>query len=338
MKAVFLCLLILLSACSSSDVPELHLFMWADYIKPDLIYRFEKEQRCRVVIDTYDSNEAMYAKLKLGVTGYDLIFPSSYIFSIMKEQNMLESFDLEKVPNISYLDNSYLTKFKMEKIDYGIPYMLSFTGLGYRQDKFQNFDPTWSVFGQRALKGRMTMLNDMRETMGAALLYLGYNINTQKVEEIKKAADQLISWKQNLAKFENEQYKNGIATAEFLVVQGYNGDISQVIEENQHVAFAYPKEGTAFSIDLVAIPKNPPNKQLAEKFVNFLLLPEVAAENIQFTQFPSPNLGAYKLLGDLRNDPAIFPPKEVLDKSQLIDQVGEAIDLYIREWDRAKAE
>lgn len=333
-----LMLLLFISSCSSSDIPEIHLFMWADYIKPELIYRFERENNCRVVIDTYDSNEAMYAKLKLGVTGYDLIFPSSYIFSIMLAQGMLEPFDLHEIPNSSFIDPIYLSKLKKGTINHGIPYMVSFTGIGYRQDKLQNLDPSWRVFGERSLKGRMTMLNDMRETLGAALLYLGYSINTQNGTEIEKAADQLIVWKQNLAKFENEQYKNGIATAEFLVVQGYNGDISQVAEENPNVAFGYPKEGTAFSLDLVAVPRNAPNKKLAEKFINFLLEPEVAAENIQFTKFLSPNVKAYELLDELKDNPALFPPKEVLEKAEILDQVDDAINLYIRAWDRVKAE
>lgn len=331
--------LLFFSGCNSNNSCELHLFMWADYIKPELIWRFEKTYNCRVVIDTYDSNEAMYAKLKLGVTGYDLIFPSMYLFTLMEEQGMLEPLNYEIIPNAKYLDPTYLKYLSESTQKVGLPYMISFTGLGYRKDKLPNFEPTWAIFGERKLKGRMTMLNDMRETLGACLSYLGYSINTKERKEIEEAADQLIKWKQNLAKFENEQYKNGIATAEFLAVQGYNGDIAQVMIENPYVGFGYPKEGTAFSIDLLAIPKHAPNKGLAHQFINYLLEPEIAAENIEFTQFLSPNLGAYEKLGEeIRSNPTIFPPQIVLDKSQPLEQVGAAIDYYIDAWDRAKAE
>lgn len=340
MKFVRLMLFVLfLSSCSSPNPCELHLFMWADYIKPELIWRFEKEHGCHVVIDTYDSNEAMYAKLRLGVTGYDLIFPSSYIFSMMLSQKMLEPIKYDEVPNAAFLDSVYLKRMRAEDLASGIPYMISFTGIGYRKDKLKDFVPTWGIFNDKRLKGRMTLLNDMRETLAACLLYLGYSINTDKKEEIEAAADLLIRWKQNLAKFENEQYKNGIATAEFLAVQGYNGDIAQVMSENPFVGFAYPEEGTAFSIDLVAIPKNAPNQALAHAFINYLLEPEVAAENMAFTQFLSPNVGAYELLdSDIKDNAAIFPPKEVLEKAELLKQVDEAINLYIDAWDRAKAE
>lgn len=312
--------------------------MWADYVKPELIQRFEQEYNCRVVVDTYDTNEAMYAKLKLGVTGYDLIFPSNYIFNLMLHQDMVRKLDHSKLPNTKLLDPIYSERLSERELQFGVPYMISFTGIGYRRDKVSEPVSSWAVFANKAYKGRMTLLNDMRETLGACLRYLGFSINTRNPSEIEQAADVLISWKKNLAKFENEQYKNGIATAEFLIVQGYNGDISQVAEENPNVAFAYPEEGTSFSIDLLAIPKGALNEPLALTFINFLLQPDVAAENIAFTQFLSPNRGAYDFLEkNLRENPALFPPREVLEKAELLETVDSAIYDYTRAWDRAKS-
>lgn len=337
-KYILFALVLLLTGCSSSDLPELHLFMWADYVKPELIQRFEREQNCHVVVDTYDTNEAMYAKLKLGVTGFDIIFPSNYIFNLMLVQGMIEKLDYSSLPNTNLLDPVFAKRLSERELQFGVPYMISFTGIGYRSDKVKEPITSWSVFGNKSYKGRMTMLNDMRETLGACLRYLGYSVNTTNKNEIEKAADVLINWKKNLAKFENEQYKNGIATSEFLVVQGYNGDLSQVAVENANVQFSYPKEGTSFSIDLMAIPKNAPNQELAKSFINFLLQPDVAAENIAFTQFLSPNIGAYELLDEeLRQNPTLFPPSEVLEKAELLEGVEEAINDYILAWDRAKA-
>ncbi|MGK5595446.1 MAG: polyamine ABC transporter substrate-binding protein [Parachlamydiaceae bacterium] len=338
-KLIYALLVLLISSCSSQSLPELHLFMWADYIKPELIWRFEKEHRCRVVIDTYDSNEAMYAKLKLGVTGYDIIFPSYYIFNLMLAQNMVEELDYQAIPNTSFLDPDYVDRLSTETKAHGIPYMVSFAGIGYRSDKLAHPITSWSIFGNPAYKGRMTMLNDMRETLGACLRYLGFSVNTKNVHELNQAADLLISWKPNLAKFENEQYKNGIATAEFLIVQGYNGDLAQVAEENPYISFAYPSEGTSFSIDLAAIPRHSPNPELAKKFLNFILQPDVAAENISFTKFLSPNKEAYLLLSaDQRANRALFPPEEVLQKAELLEPLDQVNSEYIRAWDRAKAE
>jgi spermidine/putrescine transport system substrate-binding protein len=324
------------SSCSSSD-RDLYVFIWSDYIKPGLIAKFEEENNCRVIIDTYDSNESMYAKLKLGASAYDIIFPSNYIFSLMQEQGMLQPIDLTAIPNAKYLDPHYFSPFNKSDVTEGIPYMVSCTGIGYRQDKIHQIAPSWSIFGNQKLKGRMTMLNDMREALGAALKFLGYSVNTINEKEIDEAVNILIGWKKNLAKFESEQFKNGIASAEYLVVQGYNGDILQIMQESPEVQFLLPDEGTMISIDLLVIPNNAPNKELAQSFINFLLDPQNAAENMAFTYFLTPNLGAYeKLSPALRNNPALFTPVAILKKSDMIENLGVSSELYYRAWDKVK--
>lgn len=329
----YLTALIGLMGCSSHQ-DELHIFTWSDYIHPDIIEQFEKEANCRVVIDTFDSNESMYAKLKLGGISYDLIFPSNYFVQIMQKQGMLQPIPYHEIPNLKYIEPQYLSPE-----EYYVPFMLSLSGLAYRKDKVKDFNPSWGMFGREDLKGRMTMLNDIREAMGAALKYLGYSLNTIDKKQIEEAADLLIKWKNNLAKFENEQYKNGIASAEYLVVQGYNGDILQVMQENEEVDFAYPKEGSAISIDMIVIPKNAHHIELAKKFINFMCKPEIAAINIAHTLFLSPNTGAFELLDPiLRNNPALFPSKEILEKSEMIEDLGKEGELYNRAWDRVKTQ
>ena len=329
--AAFLVSLIL-AGCSSSE-QELYIFCWVDYIAPEVIEEFEKEYHCTVILDTFDSNESMYAKLKLSATPYDLIIPSSYFVQLMQNQGMLQPINLSAIPNIKFLDPLYRSES-----DYDIPFSISFTGIAYRKDKVSDFDSTWNIFARKDLKGRMTMLNDIREVFGAALRYLGYSINTTNETEINEAANLIISWKKNLAKFENEQYKNGIASAEYLVVQGYNGDILQVMQEHPQVAFVLPKEGTTFSSDNMVIPFNAENVQLAEQFINFLLEPKIAYQNMLHTQFTIPNTGAYEMLSpEMRQNPAIFPPASILDKIEKIKDIGPAIVLYNRAWDRIKA-
>lgn len=329
---------LLFYGCSSSTEPELHLYVWADFIKPELIEQFEKENNCRVVVDTFDSNESMYAKLKLGASGYDIVFPSNYIFDIMYGQGMLETLDPAKLPNRKYIYPKYEELLGETGQTYGVPYLLTFTGLGIRKDKVSHFEPSWNIFARTDLKGRMTMLNDIREVMGASLKYLGYSINTINEKEVKEAAEQVLKWKKNLAKFESEQYKHGIADAEYLAVQGYGGDLMQVIKENPQVEFVLPNEGTMMSLDIMAICKNAPNMDLAHKFINFLLEPQAAADNVAFTMFSPANEGAYeKLPKDLKNNPALFPPAIVLEKSEIIKNLGTAVELYNKAWDFIKS-
>lgn len=327
-----LILLLLLMGCQSSNKPVLHLYIWSSAIKPELIRQFEDTYNCRIVVDTYDSNEALYAKLKLGAKGYDLIFPSNYLIGLMVKNGLVQPFQWEKIPNLANLDPSYPTYQH-----YGVPYLVSYTGIGYRKDRVIPFSPTWKIFADSQFKGRMTLLNDMREALGASLLTLGYSVNSTEPAELEQAADQLIGWKRNLAKFESEQYKNGLASAEFLIVQAYGGDILQVMQENPHVAFGYPVEGTTFAIDYAALLKEAPQPDLAHAFVNFLLEPEVAKENTLFTFYLHPSKPSYALLPkELQQEPILFPSEEVRKRATLIENVGADLKLYTQAWDRVK--
>ena len=329
--------LILLTSCSSSE-RELHIYSWGDYINPEVVKKFEEQYHCRVILDTYDSNESMYSKLKSGATGYDIIFPSNYILDLLNKQNMLQEIDKQKIPNLKYLDTHLINLLKANVEANSIPYMLTFSGIGYRQDHITHMIDSWDAFGQSKWRGRMTMLNDFRETIGAGLKYLGYSVNSKNPEEINAATDQLIKWRKNLAKFESEQYKNGIATAEFLVVHGYSGDILQVMQEDSGVNFLYPKEGAIISCDYLAIPKNAPEFELAHQFINFLYEPKITALNMKWTLFICPNKEAYQYLEPaLRDNPVLFPSEETLGKMELILDVGDDVVKYYRAWDRIKS-
>jgi spermidine/putrescine transport system substrate-binding protein len=153
----------------SKGLSVLHVYTWSDYLKPELITRFETENNCKVVIDTFDSNEAMYAKLKAGATGYDVIVPTSYMVSLMKSQDMILPLDRSLLPNLAHVDPDYLAIAIDKKMEYSAPYMITNTGIAYLKSKVKNFEPTWAMFNRTDLKGRMVMLNDMRETIGGAL-------------------------------------------------------------------------------------------------------------------------------------------------------------------------
>jgi len=327
-----------LAAGCHREKPVLHVYNWADYIKPELVQRFEKEHGCRVVVDTFDSNEAMYAKLKAGAAGYDLIYPSAYMMDIMQQQGMLQPLDHRLLPNLANLDPEWHAFIKDTAYTQSVPYMISYTGLGWRKSKLPDFTPSWRVFERADLKNRMTMLNDMRETIGAGLKTLGYSMNSTDDAQLAAARDLVIKWKHNLAKFENEQYKSGIASGEFTVVQGYSGDVMQVIGENADVAFAVPVEGASVACDVMAIPKDAKQVALAHAFINFLHEPKVAAENMEFTCYLCPNRAAYPLLPpEVRNNPNIFLPPAVKAKSETIWDLGPNQAKYIKIWDAIKA-
>ncbi len=316
---------------------ELRFYTWADFVKPELVTRFETEQKCRVIIDTFDTNESMYAKLKAGATGYDLITPSSYMAEILWNQGMLETIDPAKASNLAQIDREVLHASPDSTMRYSVPYMLSNTGIAFLKTKVPNADASWTLFDRPEVAGRSTILNDMREAIGAGLKSLGYSLNTTNDAELAAARDVVLRWKKSIAKFENEQYKGGLASGEFFLVHAYNGDILQVMPENEDIAFIVPKEGTSMSSDDFVIPKGAKAIDLAHAWIQFFHDPQVAAENSEYVQYLCPNLGAYALLSkEFMSNPAIFMDAETRAKSEVIRDLGPDNAKYVKIWDEIK--
>jgi spermidine/putrescine transport system substrate-binding protein len=324
--------------CAKPAPKTLHVYTWADYIAPEVVQRFEQANGCKVVIDTYDSNESMYAKLKAGAAGYDVVTPSSYFVAIMAQQGMLLDLDHAKLPNLANVDTAYLRIALDPQMRHSVPYMLTNTGIAYLKSKVRDPQPSWAMLDRKDLKGRMTMLNDMRETIGAALKYLGYSLNTTDDAQLARARDVVIRWKRNLAKFESEQYKSGLASGEFLLIHGYSGDILEARKENPDIAFLAPQEGLSISCDDLVILKDSKAVDLAHRFIDFLQEPEVAAQNSLAISYLCPNSAAYaKLPASFLEDPAVKLDPAVQAKCEVIVDLGEANAKYTRVWDQIKA-
>ncbi len=320
--------------------PTLHLYTWADYIDPELVAAFEQAHSCRVKIDTFDSNETMYAKVKAGSGGYDILFPSSYQIPLLVKSDLLQPLDKSLLPNIAaHFAVDYRSVILNPEMTYNVPYAVTFTGIAYRKDKVNGDRLSWAIIDDPALKGRISLLNDFRETIGAALKSLGYSLNSTDPEELRQAGEVVRRWKRNIAKFDNEQYKTGIASGEFLLGHGYSGDIAQVmIDDPGHVGFAFPKEGFSAACDEMVVPKAAREPALAHAFINFLYDPDNAARNIQYICAAMPNRTALaKLPEAYRNNPAILPPPEVFGRAEVLRDLGDANPLFSKLWDTIKA-
>lgn len=325
------------SCKSAANKKTLTVFTWADYLSEDAKAGFEKASNCTVVIDTFDSNEAMLAKLEAGASGYDILVPSSYAVQALKRKGMIISLDHSKLPNLKNVDPDYLTKVADSKMEYSVPYMMAPTCLSYLASKVKDPVESWSMLDRADLKGRITLLDDMREVLGAGLKFLGHSVNSTDPVELAAARDIAIRWKRNIAKFENEQYKTGIASGEFVLVQGYAGDLIQASEENEDMRTFIPKEGSTFSCDDFCIPNDSKQPDLAHAFINYLTDAAVAAENMVWIGYRAPNTKAYTLLSeDFRGSPLLFPPAELFAKCQPIADLGDKLSLWTTEWDKVK--
>lgn len=327
----------LLSGCSQSK-PVLYVYNWSDYISDEVIRAFEREYHCKVVLDTYESNEVMYAKIRSGGGEYDVIVPTSYMAQVMWQQGLLRELDKSLIPNLKNLDPDYLKVLALDKtMQYSVPYMLGTTGIAYRKDILGDVEESWTILEEPRLKGRVTILNDLREGIGAALKSLGYSYNSTDAAELEKATQVLMKWRPNLAKFDSEQYKSGLASGEFHLVQGYSGDILQVMAEVKEIGFFLPKEGFALGVDDLVILKNARSPELAHAFINFLHRPDIAAQNIEYTWYYTPNLPAHSLVSEeVRNNPIVFIPREKWVRGEVISDLGNDLTRYSRIWDQIR--
>jgi spermidine/putrescine transport system substrate-binding protein len=336
---LFIFTLFFFCGCHSS-IPTLYIYTWVDFIHPKVIASFEQKFKCRILIDYFDSNESMYAKLKMGGGGdYDVITPTSYMIDIMKKQDMIEFLDPLLLPNLKNIDQYYTSYLLSSSFEYSVPYLISYSVVGYVAPYVHDFVPSWSIFFNKDLRHRMTLLDDMRETLGSALIYLEYSPNTTDINQLNEAKQVVLQWKKNIAKFENIQYRMGLDSAEFLACHGYNGDFIQIMLENKAVELFIPQEGFIISSDELAILKTAKQKELAYSFINFMHIPENAALNCEYTSFLCPNVPSYSLLPKkLRDNSAIFLNEEELKRSHCIYDLKEDNSLYTRIWDEVKSE
>jgi spermidine/putrescine transport system substrate-binding protein len=287
-------------------------------------------------MDYFDSNEAMYAKLKVGSSDYDIIVPSSYMAYVMKRGNMLADIDKNKIPNLKYVDLKYIEKTEDPDMKYSIPYAVSFTGLGYNKSKIADPKPTWNVFGDPKYCHKITMLNDMRESIGSALKSLGYSLNTTNDVELQKAKELMFKWQKNLAAYQNDEAKTSLAYNILSVIQAYNGDINQMEDDNENISFIVPQEGTSIGTDVMVIPAKSKNLGLAYDFVNFMYEPENCKKNMEYIDFLIPNKESLRRLAPQFIEKIIIPD-DIYRRSEVIKDLGEGNVKYVNIWEEILA-
>jgi spermidine/putrescine-binding protein len=322
---------------------ELHVYNWSEYIDPQIYQDFEDEFGVKVIEDTFASNEDLLAKLQAGATGYDLIVPSDYMVAIMTELDLLAPLNYDNIPNFSNIS----AKFKDPPYDpgnkYSVPYQWGTTGIGYDTNVFEEAPDSWGYLFDPDMAapyaGKISMLNDPREAIGAALKYLGYSLNTTDEAQLEEAKQLLLRQKEWLATYDSEGFEDLLAAGETVLAHGWSGDFFMAAEEAEQVWYVIPKEGAVIWTDNLAIPKSAPNQYTAEVFIDYLLRPEVGAQITNFTWYGSPNEASEPFIDpEILNEPAIYPPPEVMDRLEFIRDVGDATPLYDRIWTEVKSQ
>lgn len=339
-------LVVFFTGCSDSDSSvaesngkrKLYLFNWTYYTPDSVIQKFEQEFNVDVVYDSYPSNEEMFAKLRGGGSGYDLVIPSGDYVTILKKLGMLEPIDLSKIPNAANISSFTLEKADFDSnMEYSVPYYMGAAGIAVNKTKVSDYSRDWSIFEDTRYRDRMVMLNDVREVLGDALIYLGYSANSKNPEELKAAEDLVINkWKPNLVKFDAESFAKGFASGEYWIAHGYSEGFFQEIGSrekwNETVDFFIPKNGGAMYVDCFCILKGSKNIDLAHEFINFFHRPEIYAEFLDYFKFPAtvnPAAAAY-----MKEEPVYST--ESLENCQIKEDLAESLPLYTKTWERIR--
>jgi spermidine/putrescine transport system substrate-binding protein len=322
----------------AAEENRLNVYNWDTYIGETTLDTFTDATGVEVQYDLFANNEELFAKLKEGNPGYDVIFPSDYMVETMVKLDMLEPLDHSKIANLGNVDPNLADPKYDPGMAHCVPYMWGTIGIGYRKSKVDAPDSWADLLDSDKYTGRIALLDDQRAVIGMALKYLGYSMNTTNPEEIAKARDLLIKQKPHIKAFAPDEGQNMLIGGDADIVMEWNGDVLSVMQEDDDLAFATPKEGVQLFVDNVCIPKGAPHPENAHAFINHLLDAAVGVEIVETINYATANLAARNQLSEeLQSNPAMYPPEDLVKKSEALVDVGEASRLYDEAWTAIKA-
>jgi spermidine/putrescine transport system substrate-binding protein len=315
---------------------QLFIYTWAGYTDKALLDRFAEKTGIRVIADVFDSNESMVARVQAGGgRAYSIIYPSDYMVIQMKELGLLSQLDHSTLGGIDRLKKQFQNPVYDPGNRYSVPLAWGTTGLIYNSEQLKEAPEDWDYLWKhkKELTRRMTLANDVREVMGAALRMQGYSLNSTNPEEVKKAYEKLVELKPAIASFTTDAWRPQILTGDLKVAMCYSSDANEVIPDNDKLRYVVPKSGSSLWTDTLVIPKGAPNPEAAYKWINFMLQPDVAASLVERLSFSTPSEDAFSLLSpEVRENPILFPSESTLKNCEGVAPVGKFIDVYDRYW------
>ena len=328
------------------DGISISVYNWGEYLSDgsddlmDICSEFTDLTGIEVYYTNFATNEELYAKLKGGSTTYDVIFPSDYMVARMIEEDMLAPLNHDNIPNITHLDPDFMNPAYDPGSRYSIPYTWNTVGIIYNTSMVDEVPTSWDILWDEKYKGQILMFSNSRDAFAIACKSLGYSMNTESEEELHEAAALLIKQKPLVQAYVMDQIFDKMENDEAAIAPYYAGDATLMMPYNENIAVAFPDEGTNLFVDAACIPKDAPQKEAAEMFINFLNEPDVAAENAEFIGYATPNLAAYALLDEeVQEDEAIYPPDEIIASSEQFIHLSPEINLLMDQlWTQVMAQ
>ena len=315
---------------------QLNIYNWGDYINPDVLTRFTEETGIEVTLDTYGTNEEMLAKIQAGATGYDIVFPSVHMRDIMQKLDLLYDAKVNTLKGFENIDPAN----KRSKVDpessFCLPYAWGAVGIFYNKAEAGEIK-TWDDFFALPDNGKkITMLDDLRETIGVALIKNGYSVNTTDSDELKQAEAWLLERKDKISAFSYDIVPL-VQSGDIAAAHWYVGATLYTLQEPDKVGFVIPEEGATMYQEDICVLETAPNKESAIRFLEFYMQPEIAALNTVQQVNGTANMPARDLLSpELKANPNTNPPPEVIAKLQIFEDLGDDLRKYNRVWTKVR--
>jgi len=335
----FLCLMLATQALAASK--ELYVYNWSEYMPDSVLEDFTKETGIKVIMSTYDSNEALYAKIRMvDAKGYDIIVPSTDFVARMRKEGLLMPLDKTKLTNLGNLDPKIMNQAFDPDNTYSLPYMWGSTAIAVNtKDAVAATVTSFADLWKPELKGKILLPNDMRGVLGMGLRRLGYSLNETDPVKVAEACELLMPLMASVRVFDSDSPKQALLNNEVQAAVLWNGEAFIASGENPDIRYIYPTEGYSLWVDNLCIPKNAANVDNAHLFIDYLLRPEVAAFICQEMGYSSPNLAAQALLPeDVRGNAIVYPSSEEMARGEFETDLGEAVKAYEECWMRLKTQ
>ena len=324
----------------AAEEKKLNFYNWDTYIGETTLDDFNAESGIQVKMDLFADNDELFAKLKEGNPGYDLIVPTNDYVERMIAAGMLQKLDHSRIPNRKNVAPHFQDAVFDPGRAYSMPYMWGTIGIGYRKSRVSSVPDSWKwLYDSDEYSGRLAMLGDGSTILQMALKYLGYSLNEADPTRLKEAEELVIRQKPHIKVFAEDNGQDLLAAGDVDVTMEWNGDILQVMDEDDDIGYTVPREGGLLWEDALCIPTGAPHPQNAHAFINYILDPEAGAKIADFIQYATPNDAARAQMDDgYNNNPAIFPPDSVIVACEAAIYLGEEHQRRIDEaWTRINA-
>ena len=334
--ALCLSMLPLNGAFAAQEV--VNVFNCYDYMDETVFDIFEQETGIHVNKMYYTGNEDMMVQVRVSPGAYDVVIPSDYSVERMIADGLLAEINLDNVPNLKNLLPNLLNPEYDPGNKYSVPFMWGTVGILYNTTLVDDPVDSWSILWNDKYADSIFMLDNVRDTMGMTLKFLGYSMNSRDVKELKAAADKLIEQKPIVKAYYVDETKDKMVAGEAALAVVYSGDALYSMDLNEDLDYAVPMEGSNVWIDSLVIPATAKNKENAEKLINFLCRPDIAQMNCEFIRYSSPNAAAIELMGEeYTNNPTINPSQDVLDRCEFFHDIPDNfLTLYNSFWGQVK--